>query len=231
MNHSLAAVASRIQERNNALRSELAALELLQIQHAQAKQLLKADERASAEARKEFLAAVRSRHGLELECIQIANDSRRVDESTSELKTNAAAIRSRTEDLERRFDEEHAPVYAKHDLSTKLHSMRSEARLVAAQRKKRRREERLRGLADRTERQRGEASEMRTEADRIREECLEMDRREEEDDEETVALNMQIKSVLANKASLRSALKEAREMQQTATSNRDTWERRCVEGK
>lgn len=72
---------------------------------------------------------------------------------------------------------------------------------------------------------------MRTETDRIREERAEMDRREEEDDEETVALNMQIKSVLAKKASLRSALNDAREMQQTASSNRNTWERQCVEGK
>mmetsp|Transcript_19860 Transcript_19860/g.37365 ORF Transcript_19860/g.37365 Transcript_19860/m.37365 type:complete len:178 (+) Transcript_19860:1205-1738(+) len=172
MNHSLAAVASRIQERNNALRSELAALELLQIQHAQAKQCLKADERALAEVRKELLTAVRSRHGLELECIQIANESRKVDESISELKTNAAGIRSRIKDLERKFDEEHAPIYAKHDLSTKLHSMRSEACLVAAQRKKHRREEKLQGLMERTERQRGEASEMRTETDRICEECI-----------------------------------------------------------
>ena len=45
MDHSLAAVASRIQERNNALlRSELATLELPQSQHNQAKQCLKADE-------------------------------------------------------------------------------------------------------------------------------------------------------------------------------------------
>ena len=47
------------------------------------------------------------------------------------------------------------------------------------------------------DRQQGEASEMQTETERIREECCGMDRREEEDDEETVALNMQIKSVLA----------------------------------
>ncbi|KAL7523054.1 hypothetical protein ACHAXR_000008, partial [Thalassiosira sp. AJA248-18] len=119
---------------------------------------------------------------------------------------------------------------AKHDLSTKLYSMRSEACLVAAQKKKQRREEKLRSLKEQAEHQWIEAREMRTEKERINEECMDMDRREEEDDEETVALNMQIKSVLAKKASLRSALSEAREMHQTASSNRDNWERRVVEG-
>eukprot|EP00581_Thalassiosira_minuscula_P018190 CAMPEP_0183717328 /NCGR_PEP_ID=MMETSP0737-20130205/10975_1 /TAXON_ID=385413 /ORGANISM="Thalassiosira miniscula, Strain CCMP1093" /LENGTH=231 /DNA_ID=CAMNT_0025946745 /DNA_START=80 /DNA_END=775 /DNA_ORIENTATION=- len=231
MNHSLAAVASRIQERNNALRSELTSLDLLKIQHDQAKQCLKADKLAAAEARKQLLTAVRARHGLELKCIQIDEESLKIEESISELQTKTEDIRSRTKELERKFDEEHAPIYAKHDLSAKLYSMRSEACLIAAQRKKQRREEKLRNLNEQTERQRGEASEMRTETERIREECSEMDRREEEDDEETVALNMQIKSMLAKKASLRLALNEAREMQQNASSNRDMWERRCVEGK
>ena len=75
--------------------------------------------------------------------------------------------------------------------------MQSEATLVAAQRKKQRRETKLQSLKEQTERQTRESIEMRTECERIRDECMELDRREEEDDEETVALSMQIKSVLA----------------------------------
>ena len=197
MNSSLAAVASRIQERNNALRTEVATFELLQSQHAQAEQCLKADEKASAEVRRELLTSVRSRHGLELECLQLKDQTLQIDESTIELKTKTDVIKSRTQELERNFDEDHAPIYAKHDLSTKLYSMRSEACLVAAQKKKQRREDKLRSLREQTERQRGEANEMLMEKERIQEECMEMDRTEEEDDEETVALNMQIKAILA----------------------------------
>ena len=127
----------------------------------------------------------------------LCNTNDMINSSASALHGEAADVRAGTGEIARRHDEEHAPIYAAHDLSTRLHSMRSEARLVAAQGRKRRREGRLRGLGDRTGRQRGEAGEMRTETDRIREERAEMDRREEEDDEETVALNMQIKSVLA----------------------------------
>ncbi|KAL7551648.1 hypothetical protein ACHAWF_018050 [Thalassiosira exigua] len=230
MNHSLAAVASRIQERNNALRSELSALELLQIQLAQAEEQLAEDERKSADARRDLLEAVRRRHGLELDRLRVADESRRADEEASALRTEAEVLRARASELARKFDEEDAPTYARHDLSTKLHAMRSEAALVAAQRERRRREERLRDLRERAERQRADAAEARREEGRAREGCAEMERREEEDDEEAVALGMQIKGVLAKKASLRSALNQALEMQQTATLNRDTWERRCVEG-
>ena len=197
MNNSLAAVASRIQERNNALCSELATLDLLQTQHSQAEQTLKADERASTEVRKELLSTVRSRHGLELECLQIKNDSQSIDETIAQLQSSTKDIRTKTNELERKFDQEHAPIYAKHDLSTKLYSMQSEATLVAAQRKKQRRETKLQSLKEQTERQTCESIEMRTECERIQDECMELDRREEEDDEETVALSMQIKSVLA----------------------------------
>ena len=52
-------------------------------------------------------------------------------------------------------------------------------------------------MNEQTDRQQGEASKMQTETKRIGEECCEMDRRNEEDGEEMLALNMQIKSVLA----------------------------------
>ena len=194
---SLAGVATRIQERNNALRMELATLELLRSQHDYAKQCLKADQQTSIELRKQLLTTVRSRNGLELECLRIKEESSKIDQSTSELKTNIDEIRKRTKKLQKKFDEEHAPVYAAHDLSIRLYSMQSESRLIRAQRKKQRREEKLRKLIEQTKCQREKANEIHAERERIRVECLEMDRREEEEDEETVALNMQIKSLLA----------------------------------
>jgi hypothetical protein len=117
-----------------------------------------------------------------------------------------------------------------------------------------------------------EVDEMRLERERLTIGFEELDRREEEDDEETMALGMQIKSVLAKvrlrhpvyhhtacfsyiivsalaksedfhpgwhlslmisvfqKASVRSALNEAREELQATSSNRDKWERRVVDG-
>ena len=67
--------------------------------------------------------------------------------------------------------------------------MRSEACLVAAQKKKQRCEEKLQSLKEQTGLQQCKASEIQTETERIHEECCEMDLREEDDDEETVALN------------------------------------------
>ncbi|KAL9179932.1 hypothetical protein ACHAXT_007902 [Thalassiosira profunda] len=231
MQSSLAAVASRIAERNNALRNELASLDLLKSQQSEAERSEAADELRSAEVRRGLLAAVRSRHGLELECLRLAEEARKSDASAAALRNKTEALATRTTELAKKFDEEHAPVYAKHGVATKLHAMKEGARLAAAEGRKREREDRLATLRERAGRQRGEAGGMRAEAARVREECEERDRREEEDDEETVALAMQIRSVLAKKASLRSALNEAKEVHSTASSNREAWERRCVEGK
>ena len=220
MNHSLTAVAARIQERNNALVSELATEELLKVQLGLAEQTLRADEEASLIVRKDLLSAVRDRHGLELECLQIKGETLKIDASITELEKSTKEIREQTKELEI-SNEEQAPIYAKHDISTKLYSMRSEAALIAAQQKKQRREDKLRNLKEHTERQHSEASQMQMEKESIRDECMELDRTEEEDDEETVALSMQIKSVLAKKSSLRAALNDAREKQQAVASNRE----------
>ena len=63
---SLAAVASRINERNNALRSELATLEILRSEEDAAKKVFDAEEKSTREVQ-ELLAASLRRHGLELE--------------------------------------------------------------------------------------------------------------------------------------------------------------------
>jgi chromosome segregation ATPase len=220
MNHSLTAVAARIQERNNALVSELATEELLKVQLSLAEQTLRADEEASLIVRKDLLSAVRDRHGLELECLQIKGETLKIDASITELEKATKEIREQTKELEI-SNEEQAPIYAKHDISTKLYSMRSEAALIAAQQKKQRREDKLRNLKEHTERQHEEANQMRSETESIRDECMELDRTEEEDDEETVGLSMQIKSLLAKKSSLRAALNDAREKQHAVASNRE----------
>ena len=208
----------------------MATLDLLKSQHEQAEQTLAAEEVEAAKVRKELLTAVQSRHSVELQVLQIKHDSQEIAKSITQLQASTNDIRAKTKELEVKFDKEHAPIYAKHDLSTKLYSMKSEATLIAAQRKKQRRETKLSNLKEQTHRQTKEAEDMRTETERIRDECLELDHREEEDDEETVALSMQIKTLLSKKASLRAAAAEAREIQQTAKSNCEMWERKCVEG-
>mmetsp|Transcript_15648 Transcript_15648/g.25722 ORF Transcript_15648/g.25722 Transcript_15648/m.25722 type:complete len:234 (-) Transcript_15648:94-795(-) len=226
---SLAAVASRINERNNALRSELTTLELLRAEEEELGQVLSAKEKSERQVRQKLLTAVRSRHGLELECLHMKGETLKIEEATSELRSCIDDIGKQTMQLQRQFDEEHVPIYASHDVSTKVYMMKSEATLERAQTKKRRREEKLTYLADMTKRQQEEADNMRKETKRLRENILALDELEEEEDEDLVTLNMQIKSVLEEKASLRSSLKEVKEVLQNATENRDIWEERCVE--
>ncbi|KAL7522961.1 hypothetical protein ACHAWX_007767 [Stephanocyclus meneghinianus] len=220
---SLQQVAQRIHERNNALATEQATLELLQDQIDLAKKRLTADQLATQSLRKELLTVLRLRHGVEFDCIQLTEEAAAIDESIAAMQTSINGIRLKTNELRKKFEEEQAPIFAAHDVSIALHAMQSESILVRAQRKKQRREEMLSHLRQQTDRQRAETESMREETGRIRDQLSELDRREEEEDEEMVGLTMQIRQVLAKKTSIRQSLNNAREVLQTAIENRDTW--------
>ncbi|KAL3811044.1 hypothetical protein ACHAXA_004555 [Cyclostephanos tholiformis] len=197
MNHSLAAVASRIQERNNALTSELANLEELLSRLQRAESDLENEISMTTEVRIRLLSAVRSRHGTELDRHRASEDANRLDGEMIELRKDINRLRSRARDLELTFANVDAKVYAEHDVSTSLYKIMLERKLESAKRRRRLRAERLNCLKERTARHVRDMDEMRLERDRITMGFMELDRREEEDDEETMALGMQIKSVLA----------------------------------
>eukprot|EP00970_Alexandrium_tamarense_P019695 scaffold14365_cov207-Alexandrium_tamarense.AAC.1 len=194
---SLSSVANRIQERNNALLSEIAQLDLLQAQHEEAKHQLTQEQHSSTNARKQLLSAVRSRHGLELECLRLKEESTSIDTTVSKLQSSINDIRNQTTQLQTKFGTTHEPIYAQHDVSTKLYSMQSKSILLRAQKKIQHREDKLRHLAEETKRQTAEAEEMRAVRERIRLEIGEMERREEDEDDEMGGLTMQIKQILA----------------------------------
>jgi hypothetical protein len=194
---SLREVAQRIQERNNALATEQATLELLQDQLTLAKKRLAADELATQTARKRLLTATLSRHGLELSLLSHREESSALSSQTIHLQSSIDAIRLKTNELRTKFQTEHAPLYSSHLTTTTLHALQSESTLVSAQKKKQRREDRLHHLTSETERQRVETKSMKEETSRLRGEIEELEKREEEEDEEMVGVTMQIRQVLA----------------------------------
>ena len=198
MNHSLAAVASRIQERNNALTSELATLDLLRARLSLAEIDLASAEAESTDARVRVLNAVRARHGTEIGVVRATDDARRVAVEIDVLRAEIERWAGRSRDLESRFRSGHgAPAYAEHETRAYLYATMLGDALESAKRRRRDREGRLGRLRERTAGHTREADEIRLERDRISIGFAELDRREEEDDEETMALGMQIKSVLA----------------------------------
>ncbi|KAL3795329.1 hypothetical protein HJC23_009502 [Cyclotella cryptica] len=220
---SLQQVAQRIHERNNALATEQATLELLHDQIDFAKKRLNEDQLATQSVRKELLTVLRLRHGVELDCLQLTEEANTMEKSTATTQASINGVRLKTNEIRKKFEDEQAPIYAAHDVSITLHAMHSESILVRAQRKKQRREEMLSELRQQTDRQRAEAESMREEMGRIRDQLSAFDRREEEEDEEMVGLTMQIRQVLAKKTSTRQSLNNAREVLQTAVDNRDNW--------
>ena len=197
MNHSLAAVASRIQERNNALSLELSNLEDLRSRLLKAETDLEYELSMTDQARMRLLSTVRARHGIELDRHRAYEDVRRLDAETIELRKGVDRLRDMARDLETKFANVDARVYAEHDVSTSLYSATFVEALESAKRSRRLRGERLDALKERTACHLRDMDEMRLERERITIGFVELDRREEEDDEETIALGMQIKSVLA----------------------------------
>jgi hypothetical protein len=197
MNHSLAAVASRIQERNNALASELSNLDELRSRLLKAESDLESEISMTTQARIRLLSAVRSRHGIELDRHRAHEDAHRIDAEMNELRKDIDRLHDMAHDLESKFANVDAKIYAEHDVSTSLHLLTFVKALESAKRTRFLRGERLNTLRERTACHLRDMDEMRLERERITMGFMELDRREEEDDEETMALGMQIKSVLA----------------------------------
>lgn len=196
MNHSLAAIAERIQGRNDALRSELGTLDLLQSQVHNATHILHWEEMAHASSRKVLLTSLQSSHEIELQVLQLKDNIRSTDRSISNLQKETSILRDKTLALSNQYETKHAPVYANHSLSTKLYMLQLQSNLDAAQSKKRSRDDKLRQFQENTKRMRQDIDTMESEHGRISEMQNELAYKEEEDDEEMVALGMQIKSVL-----------------------------------
>jgi hypothetical protein len=194
---SLQQVAERIRERNNALITEQATLELLQDQLELAKKQLHADQLATQATRKRLLTAMRARHGVELDVLTKKDETDNITRELTKLQSSIETTRLKSNELRQKFEQKHAPLYAHHEVSTSLHTMQLESLLVKAQKKKQRREEKLHHLKSAMERQRIDTEKMREETERIRNEIEDFDRREEEEDEEMVGLTMQIRQVLA----------------------------------
>jgi len=197
MNHSLAAIAERIQGRNDALRSELGTLDALQSQLHNANQLLQLEEIAHATTRKSLLTSLQSSHEIELQILQLKDAIHSIDTFVSQLHNDTSILHYKTSDLSHQFDTNHAPIYANHTLSTKLYLLQLQSNLDNATSKKQNRADKLKSLHENAIRMRHDIESMTSEHSRLLEIQAELEAKEEEDDEEMVALGMQIKSVLA----------------------------------
>jgi uncharacterized membrane-anchored protein YhcB (DUF1043 family) len=125
------------------------------------------------------------------------NDENKLKNEMDTLRTEIQHHQDQSQTLENKFAQDYLPMYSKHLVSTSLYLMECESKLASAQKKRKQREERLRTLRAKTNQQRNMVNDMREERTRISRGFAELDRREEEDDEETMALGMQIKDLLA----------------------------------
>ena len=173
-------------------------MDVLRSQLKKAESDLVGNAAASTTARVQFLSTVRDRHSVELELLRTTVDEgTRLEDEIDAMRSEIRRYQESARDLENKFARDYLPVYSKHIVSTSLYLVECESKLASAQKKRKQREDRLCALRTKTNQQRCMVEEMREERTRISRGFAELDRREEEDDEETMALGMQIKDLLA----------------------------------
>ena len=173
-------------------------MDVLRSQLTKAESDLVGNAAASNSARVQFLSTVQDRHSVELELLRTtAEEGTRLKDEIDTMREEIQRYQESARDLENEFARDYLPVYSKHSASTSLYLMGCEGKLASAQKKRKQREGRLCTLRTKTNQQRCMVEEMREERTRISRGFAELDRREEEDDEETMALGMQIKDLLA----------------------------------
>lgn len=194
--NSIAVVAARIQERANEVASERAAVELAKAELAQLEQVLKEESKQTARVRRTMLSTVRSRHGVEMELLQICDQQ---EERLCKLEENQRETEQVKEEITKVHDEWEGAVkdlYVGHELQRELYRRSVSGRIKRREELVKEREERLRQIERETRAFEEETKRMMEETKRLEKSALEADSREQKEDEEMDALAMQIQATI-----------------------------------
>ena len=192
----LAAVATKIRDR--ALQLEAAQREL-QTSHSDRTAVqsnLTGERRTNDQLRTRLLEAVRSRHGVELEVLQVQEGLAGLEGEIDAAMEESRSLRAATASYRSHLDGVAAAVYARHESEAETHLLAAETAVREADDRRRKRERLMDDAALQTARWREEAETFRAERERLMEEADELDDREEAEDEEVTALAMQIRATL-----------------------------------
>mmetsp|Transcript_53317 Transcript_53317/g.79228 ORF Transcript_53317/g.79228 Transcript_53317/m.79228 type:complete len:232 (-) Transcript_53317:271-966(-) len=226
---NIAAVAARIQERASQLTSERATLTTTLTELASEKATLEVAQNENNAIRRELLAIIRSRHGVELELLRLRHDKNVNSKKTGDVKIEVKETNRKTFDLRKEWEKVSMDLYAKHEVEVELSQRRAEGAKRRRENKRRERQVKLHSLYAKAERAAMEAKTMHMKREKVREEIRRMDGQEEQEDEEIASLALQIKATLAKKTSLRAALKDSQDQHLSANEVMIRWEKECME--
>lgn len=194
--NSIAAVAARIQERATEVASERAAVELAKAELAQLQNILQQEEKKTGAVRRTMLSTVRERHGVEMELYKVCDlqEERlsKLDDYQRETNDAKEEMMQVHEDWEDTVDD----LYVEHNLQRELYKRCVNGRIKRREECIKERDQKLRQLEQETKSFEEETKHMTEETRQLEENIVDMDSREEKEDEEVTALSMQIRATI-----------------------------------
>lgn len=250
---SILAVANKIHERALQLASERGARDVAQAELESVRTILEEETKRFHKVRRRLLSSIRTRNGIELEVYKIRDKHRENIETAIRLEKETKELEQQSHDLDRQWRETVSELCAPHQAKRDIYQRILESRLAKHQRTTERRKRKLDFLhneANHCIEQRKSAS---TEIEELAALTTAMEDREENEDEEIASLSMQINAMISKvrsnfsvalvstannkplftlamqRASLRRAVEEAKENNDTANEDMTMWEQRCVQ--
>ena len=122
------AVAARIQDRASQLMSERRVLDLVKAEQDQQQAALDEEMESCGMVRREYLSAVRSRHGLELELWKIEEQKKECMASIKKLQDETESFQAKKQEIQSSWEDLVSNVLADHYLNREIyrHSMQSQ---------------------------------------------------------------------------------------------------------
>lgn len=212
-NNSIAAVASRIQERAIEYTNEQKNLKINQNKLAEAKDILERETSKNESLRKELLEKETKRNEAELDLIRLReeiNETNDIKKVSPKNRATLPCVTSEVEKLKKEKDDMltewnrlEREVYSKHHTKVELYKRKIEVELNERESKKERLESELVTLKYKIEHAKQDTRSIKKEISQIRQQNSEMGELEEKENEEISSFHFQIKECLSKRASLR----------------------------
>lgn len=193
----IAAVAARIQDRANQLSSERAVLELVQAEQAEQQALLDEAAEECGLVRREYLSAIRARHGVELELWRVESLKTACLESMDKLQQETKEMRQYKEELQSSWGQLVNDALADHQLKREIYRHSAQASIGQREDLMQKRSRQLASLQKRIETFRRNERSIEQEKKKIQKELEQFKKAEQKEDEEVSKLALEVKEVVA----------------------------------
>ena len=193
----IAAVAARIQDRASQLMSERRVLDLVKAEEEEQQAILDEELEMCGAVRREYLSAIRSRHGIELELWKIEEQKKECVESMETLQDETLDLRAYKEELQGDWEDLAGNVLAGHHLKREIYRCSIQAHIGKREQQMLKRKRQLMAVTQKVDVFREDTQSAEEEKERIRKDLENLKNTELEEDEDLSNLALRVREMVA----------------------------------